>query len=123
MLFLNLAAMARRPFNLWLIPEFRRVALDEPIIEWLECVEMICELADEERVKHILLLRLMGGALTVYHQLSKEQRADIEEIKRVLATVFAIDVFVAFEQFATWRLRDGETVDEFLAALKTGLPN
>ena len=67
-------------------------------------------------VKCILLLRLMGGAM--YWLLSKEQRADIEEIKRALTTVFAVDAFVAFEQFATQWLCDGETVNEFLAALK-----
>ena len=118
MLFLNPAAMARRPFDLRLIPEFGGAASDEPIIEWLEQVEMICELADEERVECILPLRLTGGALIMHWQISKEQRADIKEIKHAHSTVFAVDAFVAFKQFAMWWLHDGETVDEFLAALK-----
>ena len=58
--------MAKRPFDLQLIPEFGGAASDEPIIEWLEQVEMIYELADEERVKRILPLRLTGGVLIVY---------------------------------------------------------
>lgn len=110
--------MARRPLDLRLIPEFGGAATDEPIAEWLERVEMICELSDEDRVERILPLRLTGGALAVYRQLSKEQRADLEEIKRALTTAFAVDAFMAFDQFAARQLRDGETVDEFLAALK-----
>ena len=43
----------------------------------------------------------LSGALTVYRQLPKEQRADIEKIKCVLTTVFTIDVFIAFDQFTT----------------------
>ena len=97
--------MARTPFDLRSIPEFGGAALDEPVIEWLERAE-------------ILPLRLTSGSLAVYRQLSKEQRADIEDIKRALTTAFAVNVFVSFEQFARRRLRDGETVDEFLAPLE-----
>ena len=79
---------------------------------------MICELADEERVECILPLRLTGTALAVYRQLSKEQRADIDEIKRAFTTAFTVNAFVVFEQFATRRLRDRETVDEFLTTLE-----
>ena len=68
---------------------------------------------DEERVDCILPLRLTGDALTVHRQLKKEQRADIEEIKCTLTTAFA-----TFEQFATQRLCNRETVDELLAALE-----
>ena len=46
------------------------------------------------------------------------KRAGIEEIKSILTTVFAVDAFVAFEQFATQRLCDGKTANQFLAALK-----
>ena len=92
--------------------------MDEPIVEWLEQVEMICELSDKERVERILPLRLKDGTLTVYWQLTKERRADIEEIKYALTTAFALYVFVAFDQFTMLRLCDGETVDKFLATLK-----
>ena len=68
--FLNLAAMARRPFNLRLIPEFGGTASDETIIELLERVEMISEVADEERVASILLLRLTNEALAAHRQLN-----------------------------------------------------
>ena len=53
---------------------------------------MICELADEEMVEHILPLRLTSEVL--------------------------VDTFGAFEQFAMRQLYDGGTVDEFLAALE-----
>ena len=93
-----------------LILEFGGAALDELIIEWLKRVEMIGELADEERVECILRLRLTGWVLAVYRQYS---RADIEAIKCALTTAFIIDVFVAFEQLAMRQF-----CDELLAALE-----
>ena len=110
--------MARRPFSLQLIPEFERATSDEPIAEWLEWVEMICELSVEGRVKRIFPLKLTCGALIVYRQLTKEQRADIEEIKCSLTTMFTVCVFVAFDQYMMWWFHNEETVDKFLAALK-----
>ena len=73
---------------------------DEQIVEWLKRGEMICKLSDKERFERILLLRLTGGALAVYQQLTKEQKAVIKEIKHALSTTFAVDVFVAFDQFS-----------------------
>ena len=50
--------------------------------------------------------------------LAIQQRADIEEIKCTHTTAFTVDAFVAFEQFVTRQLHDGETVSEFLVALE-----
>lgn len=54
----------------------------------------------------------------MYRQLSKEQKSDIEQIKRSLLTAFGTDRFVAYDQFQARHLRPGETVDVYLAELK-----
>ena len=49
----------------------------------------------------------------MYRQLNKEQRADSEEIKRALMTVYVTEAFNAFDQFTVRQLLQNETVDEF----------
>ena len=110
--------MADRLFDVRLIPEYSGAATDLPIVEWLEQVELMCELCNMDRVECVVPLRLRGGAMAVYRQLSKEQRADMAQLKRALMTAFAMDAYVAFDQFVTRRLRPGETVDVFLAELQ-----
>ena len=90
---------------------------DMPIVEWIESVELVCELCTMDDVEHILPLRLRVSALAVYRRLSKEQRADAEQIKLALITVYATDKFNTFDQFMRWHLCPGEIVDEFLADL------
>ena len=107
--------MTGKAFNIRLIPEICGTVTDMPIVEWLEHVEMVCELSAMDRVELLLPLRLPGGALCVYRQLSQEQRMDPEEIKSALMTVYAIDAFIAFDKFTTQRLRQNETVDQFLS--------
>ena len=109
--------MTGKVFNIWLIPEFSGAVMDMPVVEWLEHVEMVCELCAMDRVEHVLPLQLQGCALAVYRQLSQEQRTDPEEIKRALMTAYAMDDFNAFDKFTAWQLRQNETVDEFLADL------
>ena len=65
-----------RMFDYRLIPEFGGSPSDEPVIEWIQRVEMICELCRRTDVELILPLRLRGGALTVYQQLNKEEKTN-----------------------------------------------
>lgn len=109
--------MEGKVFDVRLIPEFSGAPTDMPIVEWIENVELVCELCAMDKIERILPLRLRGGALAVYRQLSGEQRADAEQIKRALMTAYATDRFNAFDQFMGRRLRPGETVDEFLAEM------
>ena len=53
-------------FDVWLIPKFSGAATDMPIVEWIENVELVCELCTMKNVEHILPLRLQGGALAMY---------------------------------------------------------
>ena len=70
---------------------------DMPIVEWIENVELVCELCTMDKVERILPLRLQGGALAVYRRLSKEQRTDAEQIEQALLTAYTTDKFNAFD--------------------------
>ena len=106
--------MEGKMFDVWLIPEFSGAATDMPIVEWVENVELVCELCAMKNVQRVLPLRLWGGALAIYRQLSVEQKVDAEQIKQALITAYTTDAFNAYDQFVTWQLLPGETVDEFL---------
>ena len=101
-----------------LSPEFSCTATDTPVLEWLEDLELTCELCEISKIERVLPLRLKGAARETYRQLSKEQRDDVEEIERALIKAYGTDSFVAFEQFTTHRLRLQETADEFLKDLQ-----
>ena len=88
-------------FDVRLIPEFSGAATDMPIVEWVENVELVCELCTMKNVEHVLPLRLRGGALAIYRQLNAEQKADAEQIKQALITTYATDAFNAYDQFVT----------------------
>ena len=70
-----------------------------------------------EQCQAVLPLRLQEGALPIYRQLSAGQKADAEQIKQALITVYATDAFNAYDQFVTRQLRHGVTVDQFFAEL------
>ena len=110
--------MKGKMFDVQLIPKFSGAATDMPIVEWVENVELVCELCAMKNVKRILPLRLRGGALVIYRQLSAERKADAEQIKQALITVYATDAFNAYDQFVTQQLHLGKTVDEFFAELR-----
>ena len=54
----------------------------------------------------------------MYRKLTKDQRRDYEQVKRSLLTAFATDSFVAYSRFMGRQLRQGETVDVYLAELQ-----
>ena len=84
-------AMEGKMFDVWLIPEFSGVATDVPIVEWVKNVELVCELCAMKNVELLLPLRLRGGALAIYRQLSAGQKADAEQIKQALIIAYATD--------------------------------
>ena len=65
--------MEGKMFYVWLILEFSGAATDMPIVKWVENVELVCELCTMKNVERVLPLRLRGGALAIYRQLSAEQ--------------------------------------------------
>ena len=107
------SVMESKMFDIQLIPEFFDAATDMPIVVWIENVELVCELCTMKNVERVLPLRLQGGVLAIYRQLSAEQKADAELIKQVLITAYATDAFNAYDQFVTRQLCPDKTVDEF----------
>ena len=96
--------MEGKIFDIRLIPKFSGAATDMLIVEWVENVELACEFCTMKNVERVLLLRLWGGALAIYRQLSAEQKADAEQIKQAFITTYATDAFNAYDQFVTWQL-------------------
>ena len=97
--------MEGKIFDVRLIPELSGAATDMSIVEWVENVELACELCAMKNIERILPLRLTGGALALYRQLSAEQKADAEQIKQALITAYAANAFNAYDQFVTRQLR------------------
>ena len=110
--------MSNRQLDLWLIPKFSGSPMDVPIVEWLENLELTCEVCEIDRIERVLTLHLKGPAQKTYWQLSKEQRGDFEELKCALIKAYSMDSFVAFDHFARRQLCLGETVDKFLMELQ-----
>ncbi|KFD51331.1 hypothetical protein M513_07736 [Trichuris suis] len=110
------ATGAEQTFDLKLIPEFD--GSSQRVAEWLEKVELVCELCRVVDVARVLPLRLTGGAFAVYQQLPSEDRRKIEKVKAALLTAFALDKFLAYKQFTTRKLGSGESPNVFLAALE-----
>ncbi|KAF0308922.1 hypothetical protein FJT64_019900 [Amphibalanus amphitrite] len=97
-----------------LIPEFDGSGEDH-VVDWIEKVEMVCTLQTPAVPQECVIpLRLRGGALSVYRQLSSEDKKDAEKVKSALKRAFALDKFSAYERFAERRLRPGESVDDIL---------
>ena len=63
-------------------------------------------------------LRLTDGPFAVYQQLAETDKETFKRIKEALLKAFAVDAFVAYEQFVTRKLMHGETVDVYLAELR-----
>ena len=73
-----LLAMEGKMFDVRLIPEFNGAAANMPIVK---IVELVCKLCTMKNVECVLPLRLQGGDLAIYRQLSVEWKADAELIK------------------------------------------
>lgn len=102
-------------FDIRIIPEFDG---KQPVLEWLEKVELVCRLKSVTEIENVIPLRLTGGAFNVYQQLSEDDKRDASRIKAALCTAFAADKFTAYDQFVSRRLGPGESVDVFLSDLR-----
>ena len=85
--------MAGKVFDIRLIPEFHGVSSDHTVSEWLEQVELVCEVCGVDNVERVLPLRLGGGALSVYRRLTRDQREDLQQVKQALFVACAPDPF------------------------------
>ncbi|CAM1309532.1 Uncharacterised protein g5189 [Pycnogonum litorale] len=103
--------------ELRLIREFDGSGI-QSVVEWFDKAELVCRLRGLSKPECVIPLRLTGGAFAVYQQLSVIDKGDINKIKASLYAAFAADSFLAYEQFVSRKLRSGESVDVFLAALR-----
>ena len=99
-----------------LIPEF---AGDGSVTEWLEKVDLVCELQGITDAASVVPLRLTKGAFSVYQQIPKEKKNKISDIKQALLAAFAVNSFAAYEQFTARRMYPGESPDVYLASLRS----
>lgn len=102
--------------DLRLIPEFDGTS--QEVVEWLGKLELVCKLRGFTELHTVVPLRLTGGAFSVYQQLTSSDKEEYTKIKEALILAFAADKFVAYEQFVSRRLRDGESIDVYLADLR-----
>ena len=110
--------MVGKAFDIRLIPGFHGVSSDHTVSEWLEQVELVCEMCGVDNVECVLPLRLRSRALSVYRRLTRDQREDLQQVKQALLVALAPDPFVEFDTFVSLRLCPGETVDEYLGDLQ-----
>ena len=100
------------------VPEFGGTGC---ISEWLEKVKTVCDLnqvTEEEDVVYVIALRLTGSAYTVYQQMPARKKKSQKEIEKALLVAYEVNPFLAWAQFKDRKLTAGESVDEYLAALK-----
>lgn len=88
------------------------------IVEWLEKVELVCKIRKISDLAVVIPLRLTGGAFSVYQQLTEDQKKSADDIKKALKFAFGVDSFTAYEQFVKRQIKEGESVDVYLADLK-----
>ena len=102
--------------DLRMIPEFDGVS--QPVAEWIEKLELVCDLRGIYSLHSVIPLRLAGGAFAVYQQLSAEDKRSFSKIKDALISAFAVDRYQAYERFVSRKLCSGEAVHVYLADLR-----
>ena len=60
-----ISAIMDQQFNLKIIPEFNGTG---PIVEWIEKLELVCDLSGIECLDRVTRLRLTRGVFAVYQQ-------------------------------------------------------
>ena len=103
--------------DLKLIPEFGGKN-QQSVAEWLEKVELVCKIIGITDLASVVPLRLTDGAFAIYQQLAETDKENFNRIKEALLKAFAVDAFVAYEQFVTRKLKYEEAVDVYLAELR-----
>ena len=104
-------------FDLKLIPEYDGGGA-QGVVEWLEKLDLVCKLRGLDDVASVIPLRLTGGAFAVYLQLAESDRKKTKKVKEALLAAFAVDSYVAYEQFVSRKLRSGESPDVYLVELR-----
>lgn len=100
-----------------LIKQFRGDKDDEEFSEWLMKLELVAKLQKIDELENFLPLFLSSGALAVYQSLSNEVKSEYSLLKKALTNAFAPNPFKAYSEFVSRKLKEGESVDIYLADL------
>ena len=67
------------------------------VAEWIDKLELLVKLRDIKQVETVLPMFLEGSALSVYMELSEDQKKDGKAIKDALLKAFSVNPFKAYE--------------------------
>ena len=67
------------------------------VAEWIDKLELLVKLRDIKQVETVLPMFLEGSALSVYTELSEDQKKDGKAIKDALLKAFSVNPFKAYE--------------------------
>jgi hypothetical protein len=87
-------------------------------IEWVKKLELVAKLQKIGDLEDFLPLFLSGGAFAVYEGLDDQEKQDYTKLKAALTKAFSINHLGAKEEFISRKLREGESVDVYLADLR-----
>ena len=85
---------------------------------WLEKVKLVAKLKEVKKLAAFIPLYLEAEAFSVYNQLSAEDKDDENKIEQALLSAFACDLYKAYDSLRQRCLKDGESVDAFVADLR-----
>lgn len=87
--------------------------------EWIRKFELVMKLQKQKELQYVLPLFLSGEAFNVYESLNEVTKDDYLSLIKELKKAFTADVFVTYEDFISRKLGSNESVDNFVAQLKT----
>ena len=86
-------------------------------MEWFKKLELVCNLLGGKQLHRVIPLHLTEGVFVVYQKLTKDEKSNTAQIKEALITAFAVDRFMAYEQFEMYVLHPDKTTNVYLADL------
>lgn len=76
----------------------------QAVAEWLEKLELVCLLRGVTHLHSIVSVRLYRGSIFCVPAVQQHRQRKLRQGKSALTSAFAVDKFIAFEQFVGHRL-------------------
>jgi len=90
----------------------------EDFCDWVERFEDLAALHKVKELEKVLPGLLGPKAYAVYRGLDNDCKVDYFRLKNALLSAFSLDSRLAYEQFTSRKLQNGESVDVYVADLK-----
>lgn len=100
------------------VSNFENVEKSGDVSDWLEKLELVARLQNVTQLETFVPLFLSGPAFAVYKQLSDLDKSDYANLKAKLIEAFGVDCYSAYTDLRERVLKDGESVDVFIADLR-----